>query len=88
MEALAEQLCGDDEEAPIFVADGGLYSAENVARLSRAGVRWVSRVPDTSTQAKAALAVVNAARQHEGDISWATALWAPARERWVVARTI
>src|SRR5262249_56943742 len=38
VEALAEQLRVDrDEETPIFVADSGLYSAEQVARLSAAG---------------------------------------------------
>jgi transposase len=39
VEALAAQLCADAEETPVFVADSGLYSAENVARLSAAGVR-------------------------------------------------
>jgi len=90
VEALAEQLRTDeqdDEEASIFVADSGLYSAENVAHLSRAGVRWISRVPDTSAQAKAALAVANAAWQQEGDLFWASAPQAPTGERWVVVRT-
>src|SRR5215510_10332036 len=76
VEALAEQLRTDeqdDEEASIFVADSGLYSAENVAHLSRAGVRWISRVPDTSAQAKAALAVADAAWRQEGDLFWAAA---------------
>ena len=35
----------------VFVADSGLYSAENVARLNAAGVRWISRVPETSAGA-------------------------------------
>ena len=34
VEALAEQLQGEGE-TPIFVADSGLYSAENMARLNR-----------------------------------------------------
>jgi transposase len=91
VEALAEQLRTDeqdDEQASIFVADSGLYCAENVAHLSRAGVRWISRVPDTSAQAKAALAVADAAWQQEGDLFWAAAPQAPAGERWVVVRTI
>jgi transposase len=87
VEALAEQLRGDDEEAPIFVADSGLYSAENVARLSTAGVRWISRVPDTSAEAKAALAVADEVWQHDGDLFWAPVALAPAGERWVVVRT-
>jgi transposase len=87
VEALAEQLRADEEEAPIFVADSGLYSAENIARLNKAGVRWISRVPDTSTEAKAALAVPDAAWQHEGDLFWAPVAQTPVGERWVVVRT-
>jgi len=92
VEALAAQLRAggneqDDTQAPIFVADSGLYSAANVARLSAVGVRWISRVPDTSTEAKAALRVADDAWQHDGDLFWASALQAPAGERWVVVRT-
>lgn len=91
VEALAEQLRAggdaDDAEAPIFVADSGLYSAENAARLSAAEVRWISRVPHTSAAAKAALTVADAAWQHEGDLFWASVPQAPAGERWVVVRT-
>ncbi|HEV2458075.1 MAG TPA: IS1634 family transposase [Ktedonobacterales bacterium] len=87
VEALAEQLRTDSEEAPILVADSGLYSAENVARLNAAGVRWISRVPDTSQEAKASLSVAAAAWQQEGELFWAPAPQAPAGERWVVVRT-
>jgi transposase len=89
VEALAEQLRagGDDTQAPIFVADSGLYSAENAARLGAAGVRWISRVPDTSVAAKAALTVTDAAWQQDGDVFWASASHAPAGQRWVVVRT-
>jgi transposase len=87
VEALAAQLRADAEEAPIFVADSGLYSAENVAQLSAAGVRWISRVPDTSKQARAALEVADDAWQHYGDLCWAPVPQAPAGERWVVVRT-
>ena len=87
VEALAAQLRGDAEETPIFVADSGLYSAENVTRLSAAGVRWISRVPDTSKPARAALEVADDAWQHDGDLFWAPAPAAPAGERWVVVRT-
>src|SRR5262249_43184128 len=48
VEALAAQLrdtAAAEDEEPLFVADSALYSAENVARLSTAGVRWISRVP-------------------------------------------
>jgi transposase len=57
VEALQEQLRAEDdteeeEEEPIFVADGGLYSEQNMLRLAKAGVRWVSRVPETSNMAR------------------------------------
>jgi transposase len=89
VEALAEQLRAgaQDEVAPIFVADSGLYSAENVARLSAAGVRWISRAPDTSKEARAALAVADDAWQYDGALFWAPVPQAPAGERWVVVRT-
>jgi transposase len=90
VEALAEQLRTQDEDeaaTPIFVADSGLYSADNVTRLSAAGVRWISRVPDTSTAARAALEVADDAWQQDGAVSWAPASQAPAGERWVAVRT-
>jgi transposase len=87
VEALAEQLRAEDAEAPIFVADSGLYSATNSARLSAAGVRWISRVPDTSTEARTALAVADDTWQQDGELFWAPAPQAPAGERWVVVRT-
>jgi transposase len=87
LEALAEQLRTEDEDTPIFVADSGLYSATNSARLSTAGVRWISRVPDTSKEAKAALAVADDAWQRDWELFWAPAPQAPAGERWVVVRT-
>jgi transposase len=88
VEALADQLRTEAEAAPpIFVADSGLYSADNVARLSAAGVRWISRVPDTSTAARADLEVADDAWQQEGAVSWASAAPAPTGERWVVVRT-
>ncbi len=91
VEALADQLraaAAAEEEAPLFVADSGLYSAENVARLNTAGVHWISRVPDTSKEARAALKVADGAWQQEGDLCWAADRTAPTSERWVVARTI
>jgi transposase len=90
VEALADQLRTPDEgeaEAPIFVADSGLYSAENVVRLSAVGVRWISRVPDTSAEARAALEVADDGWQQAGTLYWATVAQAPVGERWVVVRT-
>jgi transposase len=95
VEALAVQLAAAEEDAPeegpLFVADSGLYSAQNVARLSAAGVRWISRVPDTSAAARAALQaaleVGEDAWTQDGPLAWTPATSAPAGERWVVART-
>jgi transposase len=88
VETLADQLrAASEDEAPLFVADSGLYSADNVARLSAAGVRWISRVPETSKDARTALAVADSAWQQEGTLFWASAPQAPAGERWVVVRT-
>jgi len=90
VEALAVQLraaATEEEEVPLFVADSGLYSADNVAHLSAAGVRWISRVPETSKPARTALQVADDGWQQEGDLFWAPARPAPKRERWVVVRT-
>jgi transposase len=99
VEALAEQLRPAEEDgatgqagAPLFVADSGLYSAQNVARLNAAGVRWISRVPDTSLEAHAALDVADGAWQQDpldptGIRWWAHVAQPPAGERWLVVRT-
>ncbi len=99
VEALAEQLRppeegddGGDVETPIFVADSGLYSAHNVAQLSGAGVQWISRVPDTSTEAHAALEVADDAWHQDpldpaGARWWALVAQPPEGERWLVVRT-
>jgi transposase len=93
VEALAEQLPASDtaeQETPIFVADSGLYSAGNIARLNAAEIRWISRVPETSKAAQAAQAVLeapDAAGQQVGQIGWAAVPEAPSGERWVLVRT-
>jgi transposase len=87
VEALGEQLHGEGE-TPIFVADSGMYSRENMARLNRAQVRWISRVPETSAEAKAAVRTADAAAwQQAGELSFTPVATAPRGERWVVGRT-
>ena len=51
--ALTQQLQDSGETPGVYVADSGLYSAQNMTQLNAAGVRWVSRVPQTSTAAQA-----------------------------------
>ena len=88
VEALGEQLQGEGE-TPIFVADSGMYSRENMARLNRAQVRWISRVPETSVEAKAAVREADEARwQQAGELWFAPVATAPRGERWVVGRTV
>ena len=53
VQALTQQLQESGETPGVYVADSGLYSAENMTQLNATGVRWVSRVPETSTAAQA-----------------------------------
>jgi transposase len=50
---LTQQLQARGETPGVYVADSGLYSGENMTQLNATGVRWVSRVPETSTAAQA-----------------------------------
>jgi len=66
-----------------------MYSVENLARLGE--VRWISRVPETSTEAKQAIRQADEQDeqdwQEEGALSWAAVASAPSGQRWVVVRT-
>ncbi len=92
VQALAEQLrTPEGEEERIYIADGGVYSSANMGQLNAAGIRWESRVPETSAQAKAALARtdVNWQRTEDGEIAWwSQEITLPhGQERWVIVRT-
>jgi transposase len=52
VQALTQQLQASREMPGVYVADSGLYSTENMTRLTATGVQWVSRVPETSTAAQ------------------------------------
>src|SRR5258707_1196796 len=52
VQALTQQLRERGETPGRYVADSGLYSAENMTQLNATGVTWVSRVPETSTAAQ------------------------------------
>jgi transposase len=99
VQALTKQLHAGGETPGVYVADSGLYSAENMTQLNAAQVQWVSRVPETATAAQAivqerldALAEAPAAwrSNSEGTQHW----WsrqqpalAQGPERWIVVRT-
>jgi transposase len=52
VEALHEQLRTPDSDTNFFVADSGVSSEATMQRFNEAKIRWISRVPETSTQAK------------------------------------
>ncbi len=89
--AIQTQLREAEEEASVYVADNGVYSESNMQMLNQASVKWVSRVSETMTEAKALI--------QEGSESWqqsedSTVHWfsrelelPQGRERWVVVYT-
>ena len=93
VEALHEQLQAPESEPSLFVADSGIYSEANMRRFNEAKIRWVSRVPETSKEAKAL--VETAADRTEwqdsedGQTHWCTQTMSlpQGQERWVVVRT-
>jgi transposase len=93
VQALHEQLHTPDSDPSFFVADSGVYSEANMRRFNEAQIRWISRVPETSTEAKA---VVEAAAtrtewhdSEDGQSHWFTQTMTlpQGQERWVVVRT-
>ena len=76
VEALHEQLQALESEPSFFVAESGVYSEANMRRFNEAKIRWISRVPQTSTEAKAVVATA-ADRTHwqeaeDGQTHWFT----------------
>jgi transposase len=95
VQALTKQLHAGGEAPGVYVADSGLYSAENMTQLNAAQVQWVSRVPETSTAAQAMIQdalETPETWQHSAD---GTRHWwsrqqpdlAQGPERWIVVRT-
>ena len=93
VEALQQQLHAPDTEPSIFVADSGVYSEANMRRFNAANIDWISRVPETSKEAKGLLesAVESADWQDspDGQTHWFTRIMTlpQGQERWVVVRT-
>jgi transposase len=81
----------EPEEKPLYVADSGLYSAANMLKLNQAKVQWVSRVPETSKEAKAAVIQEEDAWKPSADgkrSMVALQMNLPqGRERWLVVRS-
>jgi transposase len=90
VQALTKQLHESGETPGVYVADSGLYSAENVMQLNAAGVRWVSRVPETSTAAQGMVQERLASLEDWRHSPDGTRHWWSRRlsdERWIVVRT-
>jgi transposase len=99
VQALTTQLQESGETAGVYVADSGLYSAENMTQLNATGVRWVSRVRETSTAAQA-IVQERLDTTEDGEAGWRRSAdgtrhwWSRPQpdlpqgpERWIVLRT-
>jgi transposase len=78
-------------EEPIAVFDSGGYSQENMKGYNEAKIRWCSRVPETSKEAKAALALQPEPWQELSDSSGSFVrlqqTLPQGEERWLMIRT-
>jgi transposase len=85
------QLREANGEPGIYVADSGVYSESNMRQLNEAGVKWVSRVPETSTEAKAVLQEGSEPWQtaEDGSTQWYSRVMSlpQGTERWLIVRT-
>jgi transposase len=76
VEALHEQLQAPDSDLSFFVVDSGVYSEANMRRFTEAKIRRISRVPETSIEAKAVVeAATESTEWHEaedGQSHWLT----------------
>jgi transposase len=89
--AIQKQLRGANAEPGIYVADSGVYSESNMRQLNEAGVKWVSRVPETSQEAKAVLQAGSEQWQttEDGSMQWYSRVMKVPQgtERWLIVRT-
>jgi transposase len=89
---IRDALAAERELDPLtFVADSGLYSERNMRQLAEAGVRWISRVPETGAQAQEVIGRTEVVWQEAAgtDWSWWATLvpMAHGSERWLVVRS-
>jgi transposase len=86
---LREQL-PEAQEQQIVIFDSGAYSEANVKSYNEAKMRWISRVPETSTAAKTALEQEDEPWQALSDESGeyrACIMDLPqGKERWIIVR--
>jgi len=89
--AIQKQLREAAAEPSVYVADNGLYSEPNMRQLNAAGIKWISRVSETSTEAKTVLQEGSQdwQRSEDGSIQWYRRVMTlpQGSERWVIVRT-
>jgi transposase len=91
--AIVEQLREANAEPSVYVADNGIYSEANMRQLNAAGVKWISRVSETSSEAKTVLQAGSQdqewQRSEDGSIQWYDRVMTlpQGSERWVIVRT-
>ena len=83
------QFRAEGEEEPIYVADSALYAEATMTDLAHQGVWWVSRVPETSVQAKALVAEESVDWRGTKALRWAEREIAigDRTERWIVVQS-
>jgi transposase len=90
MTQLREQV-PEEHEQRIAVFDSGGYSQANMKSSNDANIWWISRVPETSTAAKSALAQEpeqwQALSDGSGEYVVRTMELPQGKERWVIVRT-
>ena len=88
---IQSQLRETDGEASVYVADNGVYSEANMRQLNQAGVKWISRVSETMTEARVLLeeGSENWQQSEDGMVHWfSREMTLPqGRERWTVVYT-
>jgi transposase len=94
VQEVIEQLRASEpaqREEPIVVFDSGGYSQGNMKAYNEAKIRWCSRVPETSREAKAALALQPEQWQefsdHSGFFVTLQQKLPQGEERWIMIRT-
>jgi transposase len=91
IQALQEQLRASDETPGVYVADNGVYSEANIRYLNQAKVPWISRVSETSTEARNAIPASSETWQvsEGGTMHWVCRIMSlpQGKERWVVVYT-
>jgi transposase len=91
IQAIQEQLRESSETPSVYVADNGVYSEANMHYLNQAKVPWISRVSETSTEARNAIPASSETWQvsEDGTMHWVSRIMSlpQGKERWVIVYT-